>query len=421
MNHQIINIQEKDLRKIINKLIGASAETPLRHKMTNTALLINMFYGIISIITNFFIKLPLITTVVLAVTVLLFSILYFLSRFKGKAELSVDIAVSFTFFVFTPVMWFTNNGLEGGFHLFIFLFGAFTLAVLEGKKLLLFLLSLFIISIALIITERLHPEWITQYPSETEKFTDLFISFILVFIGIIFLMYVYTKQFYKYNQKLNESNIELEQVNIELSGRIKEREVLLHEVHHRVKNNLQMVSGLLSLQSNTAKDQKLSKLLKTSQERINAISGVHELLYRSNNLKFIDINEYTEDLVKNIKVSSYTDKRNIIIQTDLQSSIIEIKKIIPYGLIINELLSNSIKHAFNDMGGLIKIEGRKTDHEYIIKLSDNGKGLPLDFDIENLDSLGFKLLKGLIEQINGEFNYKRPERGIEFIVKFTVN
>ena len=389
--------------------------------MTNVALLINIIYGLISIATNYFIKLPFITTVILAVTIVLFLILYYFSRFKGKAELSVDIAISYTFFVFTPVMWFTNNGLEGGFHLFIFLFGAFTLAVVEGKKLLFFLSMLFTVSVSLIIIGYMHPELVIQYPTEKDKFTDLFISFILVFIGILFLMYYYTKQFYKYNEKLYETNIKLEKVNIELSDRIKEREVLLHEVHHRVKNNLQMVSGLLRLQSNSAKDRNLSKLLQISQERINAISNVHELLYKSNNLKSIDIKEYTLSLLKNIKTTSDTDKRNIIIHSNLQNSIIEIKKIIPYGLIINELLSNSIKHAFTDKGGMINIEGLIENKEYIITVTDNGKALPDNFDIDNLNSLGFKLIRGLTEQINGIFKYNRLERGIEFILKFNIS
>ena len=389
--------------------------------MTNTALLINIIFGFITIPANYFIKLPFYSFLTLILTVLLFLVLYYFSRFKKKAEICVDIAISYTFLVFTPVMWFSNNGLEGGFQFYIFLFGAFTLAVVEGKKLLFFLLMLFTISISLIIIGYIYPELVTQYPTKTDKFIDMFISFILVFIGILFLMYYYTKQFYKYNKKLNDTNIKLEGVNIQLSGRIKEREVLLHEIHHRVKNNLQMVSGLLRLQCNASNNSDLCKLLQISQERINTISSVHELLYRSDNLKSIDIKEYINSLANNIKISSYTDKRNIIINTDLQNSIIEINKIIPCGLIINELLSNSIKHAFDINGGIINIKGESKNKEYIIYISDNGKGLSENFEIKKLNSLGFKLILGLTDQINGDFKFNRLEKGVEFILNFKAS
>ena len=407
------------MRKITNILIGESSKTPLRHRMSNAALLINAFYGIITAILNSIIQLPLISIISPFLMFFLFSILYYYSRFKGKAELCVDIAISFTFLVFTPVMWFSNNGLEGGILFFIFLFGAFTLAVVKGKKLFFFLSLLFTVTVSLIIISYLYPDLVTPYKTENDKFIDLFSSFILVFVGILFLMYYYTKQFYKYNEKLTDANTKLEEINIQLSDSVKEREILLQEVHHRVKNNLQMVSGLLRLQCSTSKDTELCKLLKTSQERINTISGVHELLYRSENLKSIDIKEYTESLLANTKTTFNTEKRNIIINNNLEKAIIEIKTIIPYGLIINELISNSLKHAFTDnKGGIINIEGIKENNEYIFSISDNGKGLADNFDIDKLDTLGFKLIQGLTNQIFGEFNLIKAETGVKFSLKF---
>lgn len=389
--------------------------------MANTALLVNILYGLITIPSNYFIKLPFYSFLTLIVTVLFFAVLYYFSRFKGKANICVDIAIIYTFIVFTPVMWFSNDGFEGGFVFYIFLFGAFTLAVAEGRKLLFFLLLLLIISLILIFAGNNHPELLSEYPSKNDQFFDMLISFILVFIGIMFLMYYYTNQFYKYNSKLNETNIELEKVNIQLSDSIKEREILLHEVHHRVKNNLQMVSGLLRLQYNTVKDKDLSKSLQISHERIDAISIVHNLLYKSDNLKNIDIGEYTENLVHNIKISSFTDKKNITIKLDSEHSIIEIDRLIPYGLIINELVSNSVKHAFNAAGGLITIKGNVRDKNYFLSIKDNGKGLPDDFEIMKSDSLGFKLINGLCEQINSELKIIKLKQGVEFRFNFKIS
>jgi len=407
------------LKKLQNKLIGEASKTPLRYRMSNAALLINALYGIISTILNFVVQLPLISVISPLFMFILFSVLYYYSRFRNKEELCVDIAISFTYFVFTPVMWFSNNGLEGGILFFIFLFGAFTLAVIKGKKLFFYLSMLLLVSVSLIIIGHLYPELISPYKTEKDKFIDLFSSFILVFVGILFLMYYFTKQFYKYNKELTRANNKLEDINTQLTDSVKEREILLQEVHHRVKNNLQMVSGLLRLQCNTNEDSKLCRLLQTSQERINTISVVHELLYKSDNLKSIDIKEYTESLLANTKTTFNTDKRNIVIKTNLEKTIVGIKKIIPYGLIINELISNSLKHAFTENeGGIINIEGKSVNKEYFFCISDNGKGLSADFNPEKLSTLGFRLIQGLTDQISGEFKFLRQEKGIKFILNF---
>ncbi len=389
--------------------------------MANTILLINILFCVTTIPLNYFINLPFYSFAVLLFTIFLYSFFYYISRFKGKSEIVINITIIYTFIILTPVMWFTNNGLEGGFQYYIFLFGAFTLAVAEGKKLFFFLLLLFIVSVSLIIIGYIHPEYVTKYPTKQDQFADMLTSFILVFVGVLFLMYYFTNQFHKYNKKLNESNFELEKVNIQLSDRIKEREILLHEVHHRVKNNLQMVSGLLRLQYNTIKDKDLRNTLQISQERIDAISGVHELLYKSDNLKFIDIKEYTVNLVKNIEISSFTDKKNITINLHSEHSIIIIDKLISYGLILNELLSNSIKHAFNKDGGLITVEGQVSDDIYSVRVKDNGKGLPNDFDPDKLNSLGYKLINGLCEQLNSELKIKDLKQGSEIGFKFKIS
>ena len=409
------------MKKIIYKIIGESSKTPLKQRMANTALLLNILYGLITIPANIILKLPLFSTLTLTLTVILFLTLYYFSRFKNKTEICVDIAIVYTFVLFTPVMWFTNNGLDGGFQYYIFLFGAFTLAVTEGKKLFFFLLLLFIVSVSLITIGYIHPEYVTKYPTKQDQFADMLTSFVLVFAGVLFLMYYFTNQFHKYNEKLNESNLKLISANSQLSDRLKEREILIHEVHHRVKNNLQMVSGLLRLQYNTIKDKDLGNSLQISQERIDAISIVHELLYKSDNLKFIDIKEYTENLVKNIKISSFTDKKNITINLHSEHSIIKIGKLISYGLILNELISNSIKHAFKNTGGLITVNGHVCDNNYSVLVKDNGKGLPEEFESDKLNSLGFKLINGLCEQLNSELKINKLKQGSEFVFEFKIS
>ncbi len=318
-------------------------------------------------------------------------------------------------------MWIYNGGIDGSFPFYIFMFGAFTFSVVKGKRLLFFLSILLLVSVCLIILGYIHPEIIVPYPNKTDKFYDILINYILVFVGMSFLMYYYTKQYYSYNKKLNISNKKLEETNLQLSKRVKEREVLLKEIHHRVKNNLQMVISLLNLQINTEKNEELNKLLQISQDRINAISIVHEQLYKSETLESININEYLTDLINNIAGVSNPKTQNTSIDINIENAIVGISKTIPIGLIINELISNSLKYAFNNnVSGIININGFKKHKKYIIIYRDNGKGMPTNFKIYKSNSLGFKLIDGLINQIDGIFEIKRPEKGTEFKIQFEV-
>lgn len=183
---------------------------------------------------------------------------------------------------------------------------------------------------------------------------------------------------------------------------LREKEQLLKEIHHRVKNNLQIVSSLLNLQSDSIVDEKYLALIKESHNRINSMALVHEMLYKSTNLNTIELKEYIELLSSSVNMSYSSPQKQIAFDYEMENGIfLEIDMMIPIGLILNEILSNSFKYAFEEKKkGLISINLKKNDGQLNLFVSDNGVGLEKKFDIKKQGSLGMQLIQMLGEQID---------------------
>ena len=201
---------------------------------------------------------------------------------------------------------------------------------------------------------------------------------------------------------------------------LKEKEVLLREIHHRVKNNMQVISSLLSVQSQNIKDEGIRGLFKESQNRIRSIALVHELLYRSDNLDQIEYGAYLKKMFIPLFESYSVDQRKVSIAIEAPKVMISIDKAVPCSLIVNELLSNSLKHAFpGDRKGTISIRfgldaGKE---EYTLDYGDNGVGLPPGLDIKTLNTLGMRLITGLTKQLGGTAEVQCTE-GTHFRITF---
>lgn len=204
---------------------------------------------------------------------------------------------------------------------------------------------------------------------------------------------------------------------------LKEKEVLLREVYHRVKNNMQVISSLLNLQSGYVQDKKTTEMFKESQNRIRSMALVHEKLYQSKNLANIDFGEYIKDLVNSL-FHFYEDRAcKIEAYTKVEDVCLSIDSAIPCGLIINELVSNSIKHAFPEDWKVEKTPGIRIilsslgQDTYELIVADNGIGMPVDLDLNNVVSLGLKLVNTLVKQLQGSLELRR-EGGTEFRIRF---
>lgn len=182
---------------------------------------------------------------------------------------------------------------------------------------------------------------------------------------------------------------------------LKEKEILLKEVHHRVKNNLQIILSILNLQYANISDKKTLELLRDVRSRIKAMSFIHELLYQANDFSSINFSEYISNITTNL-IYSYTQKE-IDLKLDVGNVFLDLDRAIPCGLIINELLTNAFKYAFTEQTeGEISISLKKTDDQIKLIVADNGIGFPISIDYKNTESLGMQLVMTLIQQLRGE-------------------
>lgn len=191
---------------------------------------------------------------------------------------------------------------------------------------------------------------------------------------------------------------------LQIQASLREKEVLLKEIHHRVKNNMQVICSLLDMQSRYLDNPNTVTLLQESKHRIYSMALIHEKLYRSQNLDRIDFSEYLQTLSHNL-IQSFGDRaEGIELDTQFDSTFVNIETAIPCGLIVNELISNALKYAFNDIEfGFVEIKlTAGGDRKFTLKVRDNGCGLPDELDIDKSESLGLRLVKILTRQLRGK-------------------
>ena len=214
--------------------------------------------------------------------------------------------------------------------------------------------------------------------------------------------------------------------NQELSDANQEKEVLLKEIHHRVKNNLQVISSLLNLQVSHVRDEAARTILRECQNRIKSIAIVHEKLYQSPNLANIDLAEYIRSLTSHLFRTFLVDPDSIRMKIAVAQVSLDVDLAIPCCLIINELVTNSLKYAFpNKQSGEINIaikrNGAADDHsgaaQYILVVGDDGVGFPPHIDYLNTVSLGMQLVLTFVEQLGGTINMDN-NRGTTFTIRF---
>jgi len=238
---------------------------------------------------------------------------------------------------------------------------------------------------------------------------------LVVLLGFFILRGYFQKK--RANTLLADQKEEIQTMNDRLVDSLDEKEVLLKEIHHRVKNNLQIISSLLNLQSHNIEDETVKDAVKEGQSRVKSMALIHQTLYQSDRLARIDFQSYLEQLVGFLG-SSYKGQ-GIITSINATGITLDIDTAIPIGLIINELVSNAFKYAFDGSDhGEIKVSVTPQDKEdYLLSVADNGKGLPAGLDINKSDSLGLKLVNILTRQLKGELHVE-SDKGAIFEIRF---
>lgn len=206
----------------------------------------------------------------------------------------------------------------------------------------------------------------------------------------------------------------------ELTAQMEEKETLLKEVHHRVKNNLQTVSSLLSLQSRNVEEARMKTLLKSTQNRVISMAMVHEMLYMRNDITQIEYKSYVQELSEYLIRSIKGLDSKVQLKIDIPDIKLGIDTAIPLGLLINEAVTNALKYGFADEeeGEIYIVLKKELDKQYVLNIGDNGKGFPETVTYKNSKSLGLKLIHNLTRQLKGTIQRDDSKKGTNYIIRF---
>lgn len=204
-----------------------------------------------------------------------------------------------------------------------------------------------------------------------------------------------------------------------LEETLKDRNILLSEIHHRTKNNLAIVSSMLNLQRHQVDNEQLKTILMDCSNRVHSMATVHQKLYEKGNFTKIDLKDYLEDLIRDLQSTIFPGNKTIQMVVEIDSFQLTSDKAIPCALILNELITNSVKHAFKERDGKLEIRIRKIASQILLMIHDNGPGFDYD-PKKNYASLGMTLIEALTEQLDGNFEYNTKD-GTTFTLSFKIN
>ena len=332
----------------------------------------------------------------------------FIAYLYHKKLTIVYLITSILVFVASFLITFFSGGILSSFIVYI------PLAVIAGyvMKQSYGNFWLIISILSLVTLYFVNESYIDQINCIPPEFTTAF-GVISISTGLIVLGGVYGRYFSSViYRSINKSK------KIEIQN--KEKEVLLKEIHHRVKNNLQVITGLLCLQAGTTESKKEKELLQHSQLRINSMAIIHQLLYQSERFDKINYDDYLCQLISELTQIFENENHNISTGINSDCVFLNMNTAIPLGLMINEIITNSFRHGIVKGGDIyIELERNKNfNTSYLLKIGDNGIGIDPNIDIDNLNSLGLKLINNLVVQIDGSIKMDTAKKGTHYLISF---
>lgn len=258
---------------------------------------------------------------------------------------------------------------------------------------------------------------VTKQVTTTRTMTMWFIIIGIVIFVVLFLIFWYYISTIEKFIRISFNKIKHQSKEIESS--LEEKKVMLKEIHHRVKNNLQVITSLLGLQSSFIDDDNVKALFQYSQYRINSMAMVHEMLYQSDDLTRINYKEYIKQLVDSLISTVKGSDHKINVEINVPELVLNIDTAIPLGLLINEIITNSLKYGLPDDGGKIRLEIRKLEYpKFVMEISDDGGGYSDEINFRNTNSLGLKLMNSLSLQLKGSIEKDNTKKGVHYIIPF---
>jgi len=312
-------------------------------------------------------------------------------------------------FCVTYVICLYSGGVNSPFSTFLVLiiFSGYATTIFYGDLWLVIVsfatLSLYLISIS-------DYNFTNYVPAKADDaFNFFFLLFLIVLLGGVF------------GRLMSKNNDLVYKSKKEIAKRNEEKTVMLKEIHHRVKNNLQVVNSLLRIQARGLDDENVKLMFKLTQSRVIAMARLHEKIYNTKDLKYIDVNDHFRLLIRDL-IHSYNLDKNIVSKFSIEPVKMSIDTLLPLSLIVNELISNSLKHAFNDVEAgelFVALKSTDSNYEYELIVGDNGIGAQGCVLSEIVSSTGVTLIKTFVRQLNGSIVTLKEKKGTNFKILFS--
>ena len=427
------------MKKFLWTIAGDKSFFRLEHQVFNSTSFFITLFAFIASTSNWIIGLHPLTIWPGYLGGLTSLVIFFLSRVKRIFNVQISISYLVLTMIFMCSIYFFNEGSSGTILFLIIMFLTIMLMIVHPRyQFMVFALSYGTI-LGLLWLEFLHPEWIVAYESRLVRLQDMIATIFLSMLFTTITIVIFRTSYIYERKQVNLQNTELLQLNRQIdlqkaelerkAGELEQSillanernariETLMKELHHRVKNNLQVISSLLALQYNRMEDDQARQSLMSSRTRIEAMSLIHKSLYQHENVTEVEMHSYLKSLVQSVAASYGREASIVSLDVQLTNNMVDIDRAIPLGLIVNELLTNACKHAFNqkqDPG--IRVSFHQTgQYGYVLRVADNGQGMSDPDAAENSGSFGMKLVRTLVSQLDAEMELL-TDSGTEFIIK----
>lgn len=413
------------MRKLLSAISGSKHVFTLEHQVFNSTSFVITLFAFLASTGNYLIGLNAYTIWPGYIGGTASILVFYLTRVKRVFRPGLVICYTCVAAVIMCFLYFSNGGSFGTIiYLIVMLLTIMQMVVPPRFQLWLMFGILYAIIFILLVVEYLHPDWVVPYHSRVERLLDHGIGILYTVFFITVVIVVFRRSYIRERNQVRQQNedllvlkAELEQSVALANDRHERIQIILKELHHRVKNNLQVISSLLALQHNRMEDDAARASLEASRTRIEAMALIHKGLYQNEDVSAVEIGQYLASLAGSLAGSYGYGSEVIKINLKMKDELVDIDRAVPLGLIVNELVSNAFKHAFTGIGQPeVEIALMQNGQGLELRVADNGKGLKNMEDLQKPGSFGMKLVRTLVLQLNAELHIEQQQGTIFRIV-----
>ncbi|MBC5994543.1 sensor histidine kinase [Pontibacter cellulosilyticus] len=432
-----LGIGMQQVKKYVRVITGDSQIFRLEHRIFNISSFFITTFAIVGAIANYLIGLPLATVWLSLAGAVISAGLYFASRIRKVFSVSLIFCYVFASLGLLSVMHFYNGGIDGNlFYLIIMLLNIFLLMVPPRYQYWVFGI-MYTDLLLLLVLEFYNPGWVLPYDSKEERMIDYGVTMLYSMFYTTIVIVTFRKSYYLERQKVVEQNNQLLALNEQILSQQKRLEektheleasvkvanernehinILLRELNHRVKNNLQVVSSLLNLQAYAISDDNARRALLEGKNRLLSMILIHQRLYQNDNATEIYMPDYIKDLTETIMFTYSNEFDEDMLEYDVEPIWMNVEAAIPVGLICNELITNAFKYAYADVDEpLLHIKLAAAEDKFLLQISDNGPGMQND---GKKKTFGLDLISSLLKQLDGDMEVD-TDSGTKVTVQFS--